>query len=237
MKRKIIILISIWVISTLLLSNIWSEVLSDNEKNSEEQIDITIGVKKVIPPQIYLYIEKNLDRKFSDAAEKTEYIEGFSEGFKSSLVYKSYSETWTGSKMRDEGFKAGRKIGLTELLPDGLKDISLTDYGFIDGDAEGFLYFAFEQSDFRPIDSDEIWWVLNSDVVSRHSSKYNEIRKRINIDKNYDKFAIYAKIKGYFSPESSRGYGHMGRYNREIYIVEVLEIRKSTDNDKNKRKE
>ena len=80
----------------------------------------------------------------------------------------------------------------------------------------GTVSFGFEESAFRPCDRKEQWWIVGGDVVADLQSKYNDLGVSW-----YE--PVYARLKG---DAGSRGeFGHLGAYQREFKVLEILEMR------------
>lgn len=83
----------------------------------------------------------------------------------------------------------------------------------------GRLSFGFEVSAFKPCGVDEIWWVSGPESLYR---QYNEIA-----DTEYEE--VYARLRGVKSKKGE--YGHLGAYQREFTVSQVLVIRKLKPGD------
>ncbi len=85
----------------------------------------------------------------------------------------------------------------------------------------GYVSFGFEDSSFYPCNSSERWW------LNEPSS--------LGIDERYDAIAsnpyehVYARLRGSRSPRGK--YGHLGAYQREFTVSEVVEMRKPAEGD------
>ena len=78
---------------------------------------------------------------------------------------------------------------------------------------DGFLAFGFETSSFVPCNSEENWWVIPNQQTS---DGYTAVSQQ-----PYQ--AVFARLKGDVS--ESGMYGHLGQYDREFTVREVVEIR------------
>jgi hypothetical protein len=81
----------------------------------------------------------------------------------------------------------------------------------------GRVTFGFEESGFRPCNTDEQWWIVGSDdTIIEFQERWGEL--------GLDWYQhAYAEIRG---SRSDRGeYGHLGAYQREIDVREILEVR------------
>ncbi|MFC2085744.1 hypothetical protein ACFLRO_00875 [Bacteroidota bacterium] len=80
----------------------------------------------------------------------------------------------------------------------------------------GQMSFGFEEAAFRPCNTREQWWITGGDVVGELQSRYNDLGVAW-----YE--PVYAKLKG---DKSGKGeYGHLGAYEREFDVSDVIEIR------------
>lgn len=82
-----------------------------------------------------------------------------------------------------------------------------------EGVYEGFLAFGFETSSFVPCATEENWWVIPNQQTS---DGYTAVSQQ-----PYQ--AVFARLKGDVSEVGT--FGHLGQYNREFTIREVVEIR------------
>lgn len=81
----------------------------------------------------------------------------------------------------------------------------------------GRVSFGFEEAAFRPCGSNEQWWVTGSDdAVTELQDKWNAL----GLDWYHP---AYAEIKG--DRSGSGEYGHLGAYEREIEVTEVIGVR------------
>jgi hypothetical protein len=78
----------------------------------------------------------------------------------------------------------------------------------------GIYSWGFEVSDFQPCGLDEKWWVVG--LEPELSSRYRDITSEA-----YE--PVYAQLKGNKS-ELGR-YGHLGAYDRQFEVHEILELR------------
>jgi hypothetical protein len=70
----------------------------------------------------------------------------------------------------------------------------------------GYYSKAFEQSDFRPTGSKEIWW-LTIDQAMKDPAPVGR--------------CIYLVVRGTLTPRGS--YGHLGKYDRQLSAQEVMQ--------------
>ena len=82
----------------------------------------------------------------------------------------------------------------------------------------GFFSWGFEASAFTPCGSDERWWTGGADLVQRYNALGVE---------PYEE--VYVRLRGKLSGIGK--YGHLGTYNRQFDVTEVLEIRKKREGD------
>jgi len=87
----------------------------------------------------------------------------------------------------------------------------------------GRVSFGFEEAAFRPCSSDEQWWITGS---NKAVSELQEDWTALGLNW-YE--AGYAEIRG---NKTARGsYGHVGAYQREIDVKEVVEVRLLEDGE------
>jgi len=101
--------------------------------------------------------------------------------------------------------------------------------------AEGLVYFNLEQSDFRPLDVNEVWWIERPQSEDPDDALMDAFRTLANNSHSLDRHATYAKIEAQISPAGY--YGHRGGYQRTIQVLQVLEIRKALPQEIARRKE
>ncbi|MEI7999407.1 MAG: hypothetical protein WCH62_07885 [Candidatus Omnitrophota bacterium] len=186
--------------------------------------------------------DEEIPRKLADLAAKqavgqsvynedrVQYQEGFIKGFRSALVNNSpYLMVSNGHKIWEVGFKLGRTIGLSDKRPDSLKKLILKDFGFEKLEPiEGFIYMGFEQTHFYPLRNQELWWI----ETKLNSSTFKLLDETQAGRKNYK--AVYGKVEGWLSPPGD--YGHMGCCQHEIFIENVLELRRSSKDEQDKKR-
>ena len=80
----------------------------------------------------------------------------------------------------------------------------------------GTVAFGFEESGFRPCNVAEQWWITGGDMVNDLQSRYNDLGV-----KWYE--PVFAELKG--DPSQKGQYGHLGAYQREFEVSEVIEMR------------
>lgn len=89
---------------------------------------------------------------------------------------------------------------------------------FVD-EYEGHYTVGFEVSSFVPCGSKEAWWVTGSSTLVECVGEIDY----------YNLSTVFARVKG---KESKKGkYGHLGGYEREFDLKEVLECREPTESD------
>ena len=110
-----------------------------------------------------------------------------------------------------------RNIYVAAALALGGCASSLTGAG---GDRlSGHYSEGFEVDAFRPCGSEATWWVTEGDGLRR--------RYRALASKPYEE--VYVELTGRAGPVGT--FGHMGAYERELQVEEVLTIRPATDRD------
>lgn len=97
-----------------------------------------------------------------------------------------------------------------------LSGCSLFDDIFGDETYRGVVSFGFEVSSFAPCGGDQQWWVTDGDALLELQTRYNDL-----VEFPYTK--AYARLKGNRSRIGE--YGHLGAYQREFEVTEVIEVR------------
>ena len=91
---------------------------------------------------------------------------------------------------------------------------------------EGLYAWGFEVNAFRACDETGLWWVVASNDVSGVAdsllANYNRIA-----DNQYDE--VYVRFRGHPGPKGT--YGHLGSYEREFFLDDVVEMRKASAGD------
>lgn len=101
-----------------------------------------------------------------------------------------------------------------------------------EGEYEGVLYQGFEVSNFQPCQNKERWWLkfIEADDYERVSQVAGSV-EGTTIKQSF------VRMRAYVTPDDRRvagysgglgGYGHLGAYNREIYVATVREARAAT---------
>jgi len=87
----------------------------------------------------------------------------------------------------------------------------------------GRVSFGFEEAAFRPCGSDEQWWITGSDKnIVELQDKWNGLGLEWYTPG-------YAELRG---DRSGKGeYGHLGAYQREFEVTDVLEVRLLRDGE------
>ena len=202
---------------------------------------------ELVPEKIQMYYQEyQTTKKMSIQAFKS-YTGGFCEGFRSALMFtdSNYNATYYPIDVGfNTGFRFGRKQGLLREKSKKFKGITLKDFGFEKIEVEGLVYLGFEQSEYRPLKSEELWWIEYSDI----KIDVSEVKKLLSKNLQNSRLGIYAKVNAYRSPVSgyssdkglkygSQSYGHLGGYQRAIVVQSVLEIRTSTKEERKERRE
>ncbi len=82
----------------------------------------------------------------------------------------------------------------------------------------GHYTYGFEVEAFEPCGSRERWWVVRGEELYRRHREISEPYTR-----------VFAVIRGSTGPRGR--HGHLGQYEREVVVEEVLEVRPATDDD------
>ena len=110
-----------------------------------------------------------------------------------------------------------------------------TAEGGMDGVYEGLFSEGFEVSMFEPCDANERWWLTGFDTSLRSFLERKEELRRDYIEANeivsagYVAPLFYLRLKGGVSDVGE--FGHMGAYQRQIVLREVVELRIATVED------
>jgi putative lipoprotein len=87
----------------------------------------------------------------------------------------------------------------------------------------GHFSYGFETVSFQPCNSDEQWWVTGvGDATQALIDQYEEVAQA-----EYE--AVYVELQGEVS--AAGAYGHLGAYQREFAVSEVVEVRAASDED------
>lgn len=117
-----------------------------------------------------------------------------------------------------------RRLGLAILA------LSVTACSYTNADEDtrvlysGHFAYGFETSSFVPCEGGEKWWVSGGAAYSQFISAYSAA---VSDDYNYE--SAYAEIIGVISDKGS--YGHLGAYDRELQVNEVVEVRAASAGD------
>lgn len=76
----------------------------------------------------------------------------------------------------------------------------------------GIYESGFEVDAFRPCNEDEAWWVAEGEELRR--------RYRETVTRDYQ--PVYVVVRGEVGPRGA--FGHMGAYDRELRVREVVEL-------------
>jgi hypothetical protein len=87
----------------------------------------------------------------------------------------------------------------------------------------GHFSYGFETVSFQPCNSDEQWWVTgDAGAMQALVDQYEEVAQA-----QYE--AVYVELQGDVS--AAGAYGHLGAYQREFAVSEVVEVRGASDED------
>ncbi len=88
-----------------------------------------------------------------------------------------------------------------------------------EGVFQGYYTKGFEVSSFTPDGIEEEWWLDGSigKIVNQMIAPKNETSKI--------KSPAYIVVRGKLSPPGN--YGHLGHYNRELVVEEVIEVKQN----------
>ena len=89
--------------------------------------------------------------------------------------------------------------------------------GAEEGTFEGLVAYGFEMSGFTPCDREEDWWVTGP-ASGELFERYTGV-----VEPGSEYAPAYARVRGEISRRGE--YGHVGAYDREIEVLEVLEVR------------
>jgi hypothetical protein len=85
----------------------------------------------------------------------------------------------------------------------------------------GYFSYGFETSAFHPCNSDEAWWVTGEGTAAL-IEQYGQVAPA-------DYEPVYAEVRGQVSEPGA--YGHLGAYQRELTVTEVVELRAAGEDD------
>lgn len=90
----------------------------------------------------------------------------------------------------------------------------------------GHFSYGFETSSFVPCEGGEQWWVSGGAAYSQFISDYsNAVAK----DYKYKYEPAYAEVIGTITSKGS--YGHLGAYDRELQVNQVVTVRAPSADD------
>jgi hypothetical protein len=89
----------------------------------------------------------------------------------------------------------------------------------------GFCVCSLDHNEFRPLHSNQVWWVAVDQAVNESYEAIASDRASI-LDARRP---ATVRIVGMLSPEGRHGY--LDGYTRTFVVIEVLEIRRTTDAD------
>jgi hypothetical protein len=83
-------------------------------------------------------------------------------------------------------------------------------------DYAGTFTYGFEVIAFKPCNSDEVWWLNgDGDALLDLRTRYEVLTHKME--------PVHVQLRGLIS---DRGvYGHMGGYQREFYVQDVIDVR------------
>jgi hypothetical protein len=165
-------------------------------------------------------------QKYRSVEKQEKFISSYYDGYESGLkcFHGTYS-SGNGREPRDQGFQAGRAAAIADIKAGSLK-VTLKDFGYAYIERKGKLKLEFENSEFLPEDSDARWWLVNNPGVGK---RYYILKKGEFSPRS---FYVYAHFRGYLSPNRGIGVGHMGRYDREFVVTEIVDMRKIEERPK-----
>jgi hypothetical protein len=179
------------------------------------------NIGDIHPEVVQVMATEQSHDQFSDETQRNEFTTAFLRGFKSGILSPTGNIS-SGSGRHDDptsvGFSLGRQAAISNAPRIG---VTLLDYGYLPTNVSGYVYFGFEQSEFRPQGSTQTWWICHAPELAKQYSQLAREQKpsRQNRDD------IIASFEGFLSPERRWGYGHFGRYPREISPTRIIEIR------------
>jgi hypothetical protein len=163
--------------------------------------------------------------QISDEKERETCVDSFSRGYKSGLEHLAGTVYWSGSELEKQACAAGREASL-KAQREGRPPITPADYGYAKVNAIGYVYFDFEQSEFRPVGSDEVWW-LDFNVPEKESSQFHaevlQLQKTPGSGGG-DRRKVIAKFEGYLArkPDDTNK-RHFGRYDNQLVVTKIIE--------------
>lgn len=124
--------------------------------------------------------------------------------------------------MLNRWLKSNRKsASIAVTLVSAIAVISMTGCSLLgdvfgDSEYEGIVTLGFEVVSFAPCRGGEQWWMTGGDGFDELQTKYNSLTEL-----PYE--PVYAVLKGDRSGQGE--YGHLGAYQREFEVSEVVEVR------------
>ncbi len=86
----------------------------------------------------------------------------------------------------------------------------------------GSFSYGFEVVAFKPCGTDEVWWVNGEPAAMTDlRARYAALTKTMQ--------PVYVRARGLISERGT--YGHLGGYQREFYLQDVLEVRVKQSGD------
>ncbi|MBN1872702.1 MAG: hypothetical protein JXA33_00605 [Anaerolineae bacterium] len=90
---------------------------------------------------------------------------------------------------------------------------------------EGHISFGNGEGNFHPCKSRETWWIKSQGYTRTAEelyTRYTEVAQQ-----PYER--VYARVRGLASKKGQ--YGHLGSYQRVVYVEEILEVRQAQSED------
>jgi hypothetical protein len=173
-------------------------------------------------PQKVREIAANVaQQRYSNKTQQDDFMSAYLAGFKSGLV-SPHGVAMMDSGNRDdptsEGFSSGRSEAISN---ENRLGITLLDYGYVPTNVTGYVFFAFEQSEFRQLGSTQVWWIAYTPELSL---KYTTLTHERHIP-NLNRTAILGSFIGLLSPDRSWRYGHVSGYRREFVVNKIIELK------------
>ena len=180
-----------------------------------------LGISDASPQRVQEMATDIAGQRYSDLTQQARFEQAYLAGFKSGMT-SPYGTAMMGSGKPDDPRSAGFSLGRDTAISNAAAlNVTLLDYGYDHTNVTGFVSLAFEQSEFRPVGSTQVWWIAYTPELAHN---YSALVAKHHVDRP-EKTAILASLAGYLSPEKSWGYGHFGAYRRELVVTRINEIR------------